>query len=72
MEDSKKDEMLERINTKIGFDITDKEAWKSFTLSDEEAHERDNAPSPLEGLSLEELLFLRENKILYQGDIEKR
>lgn len=28
MEDSKKDEMLERINTKIGFDITDKEAWK--------------------------------------------
>ncbi len=65
MTEYEKLEMLQGINEKIGFDITDREAWKSFTLSDDEAHERDNVPSPLEELSLEELLFLRENRILY-------
>ena len=58
-DENKKAEMLRNINQKVGFDVLDKEAWKAFVLSDEETHERDNVPSPLEELTLEELMFLR-------------
>ena len=56
MENHKNKEMLQQIINKLGFDIREYNS-NSF----EEAHERDDIPNPFDKLSLEELLFLREN-----------
>jgi hypothetical protein len=41
---------------KLGFDI------REYNSNDsKEAHERDNIPNPFDKLTLDELLFLREN-----------
>lgn len=56
MEDHKSKEMLQQITNKLGFDI------REYNTNDfGEAHERDNIPNPFDKLSLEELVFLREN-----------
>ncbi len=57
MENPKNKEMLQQITSKLGFDIKE---YNSFDSA--EAHERDNIPNPFNVLSLDELLFLRENK----------
>lgn len=57
----KDEEMLQEITTKLGFDIRQ---YNSLALETEDAFERDNIPNPFDKLSLEELLFLRENKYL--------
>lgn len=59
MENRKNKEMYQQIISKLGFDIKE---YNSDTF--EEAHERDNIPNPFDKLSLEELLFLRENNYL--------
>lgn len=56
LEDLKNKEMLQQITNKLGFDIQEYNSDNS-----NEAHERDNLPNPFDKLSLEELLFLREN-----------
>ena len=49
-------EMLKQITDKLGFDI------REYSSDDtEEAYERDNIPNPFDKLSLEELLFIRDN-----------
>lgn len=54
--DHKDREMIQQITNKLGFDI------RSYSSEDSgEAHERDDIPSPFARLSLEELLFIREN-----------
>ena len=58
MENHKSKEMLQQIKNKLGFDIQD---YNENQDSPEEVHERDNIPNPFDRLSLEELLFLREN-----------
>ena len=56
MENHKSKEMLQQIINKLGFDI------REYNSNDSgEAHERDDIPNPFDKLSLEELLFLREN-----------
>ena len=56
MEDHKSKEMLQQIMNKLGFDI------REYNSNDfGEAHERDDIPNPFDKLSLEELLFLRDN-----------
>lgn len=56
MENRKSKEMFQQIMNKLGFDIRD------YNTDDYgEAHEQDNIPNPFDKLSLEELLFLREN-----------
>lgn len=59
MENYKSNEMSQQINNKLGFDIRD---YNSLDTGD--AHERDDIPNPFDKLSLEELLFIRENKYL--------
>lgn len=49
-------EKIKQIQEKLGFSVQDYEK-----LSPDEVHERDNIPNPFDRLSLEELLFLREN-----------
>ena len=49
-------EMIQQIMNKLGFNI---EEYNSDDLDD--AHERDDLPNPFDKLSLEELLFLRQN-----------
>lgn len=56
MEGSKDDQMLQQIRNKLGFDIA-----SYNTVNAEDAHERDDIPNPFDKLSLEELLYLREN-----------
>ena len=56
MENHKNKKMLQQIMNKLGFDIRE---YNSNNFK--EAHERDDIPNPFEKLSLEELLFLREN-----------
>ena len=56
MENHKSKEMLQQIMNKLGFDIRE---YNSKDVGD--AHERDDIPNPFDKLSLEELLFLREN-----------
>ena len=60
MENHKNKEMLQQITNKLGFDI------QSYNNEDnlDDAHERDNIPNPFDKLSLEELLFLRDNNYL--------
>ncbi len=58
MENHKSKEMLQQINNKLGFDIREYNSNDSLL---EEAHERDDIPNPFDKLSLEELLFIREN-----------
>jgi len=60
MENHKNKEMLQQIANKLGFDI------QSYNNEDnlDDAHERDNIPNPFDKLSLEELLFLRDNNYL--------
>ena len=60
MENHKNKEMLRQITNKLGFDI------QSYNNEDnlDDAHERDNIPNPFDKLSLEELLFLRDNNYL--------
>ncbi len=56
MENHKNKEMLQQIMNKLGFDI------REYNSNDsKEAHERDNIPNPFDKLTLDELLFLREN-----------
>jgi hypothetical protein len=57
-EDFKKYEMFLQITNKLGFDI------REYNDDDDDfsdAYEKDNIPNPFDKLSLEELLFLREN-----------
>lgn len=57
MENHKNNEMLQQIKNKLGFDI------KDYNFKDiDGVYERDNIPNPFNKLSLEELMFLRENK----------
>lgn len=49
--------MYEQINEKLGFDIRE---YNNAGMSGE-AHEQDNVPNPFDKLTLDELLFLREN-----------
>ncbi|MBR3834195.1 MAG: hypothetical protein IKJ73_07745 [Lachnospiraceae bacterium] len=58
MEDNKIEEILQQINNKLGFDIRE---YNSNDNLLEEAHERDDIPNPFDKLTLEELLFIREN-----------
>lgn len=56
MGNRKNKEMTKQIMNKLGFD------FKEYNSDDfGEAHEKDNIPNPFDKLSLEELLFLREN-----------
>ncbi len=59
MEDHKIQEMIQQISNKLGFDIREYNSDDSDDL--EEPHEQDNIPNPFDKLSLEELLFIREN-----------
>ena len=52
-------EKIKQIQEKLGFSVQDYE--KLSHDAPEEVHERDNIPNPFDRLSLEELLFLREN-----------
>lgn len=56
MEGSKDDNMIQQIRNKLGFDMA-----SYNTINEEDAHERDDIPNPFDKLSLEELLYLREN-----------
>jgi hypothetical protein len=56
MENHKSEAMLQQITDKLGFDVREYNSDDS-----DEVHERDNIPNPFDKLSLEELLFLREN-----------
>ena len=56
---SKKKEMSHQIMNKLGFDIDE---YNSDDIK--EAYEKDNIPNPFEELTLEELLYLRENDYL--------
>jgi hypothetical protein len=50
--------MFQQITDKLGFDI------REYNDDDDDfgdAYEKDNIPNPFDKLSLEELLFLREN-----------
>lgn len=58
MENHKNKEMFQQITDKLGFDI------REYNDNDDDfsdAYEKDNIPNPFDKLSLEELLFLREN-----------
>ena len=59
MENRKKKEMSQQIMNKLGFNL---EEYNSDDIK--EAHEKDNVPNPFDKLSLEELLFMRENNYL--------
>lgn len=59
MENRKNKEMLQQIKNKLGFDIQEYNKDNST-----DAHERDDLPNPFDKLTLEELLFLRNNKHL--------
>ena len=59
MENRRNIEMLQQITNKLGFDIKE---YNNDNLCD--AHERDDLPNPFDRLSLEELLFLRNNNYL--------
>ena len=50
-------QMLTQINNKLGFDIREYNNMDTRT----EFHEQDNIENPLACLSMEELLFIREN-----------
>lgn len=50
---------VEQITNKLGFDIKE---YNKFSI--DSAHENDNIPNPFDVLSLDELLFLRENNYL--------
>ena len=63
MEDRKNNVMLQQITNKLGFDIRDYNDMHKPT-NYEDVHERDNIPNPFDKLSLEELLFIRENRHL--------
>jgi len=56
MENHNNDEMMQIITEKLGFDIR---TYNSSNFTD--AHENDNIPNPFDKLTLEELLFLRDN-----------
>ena len=56
---SKKKEMSHQIMNKLGFDIDE---YNSDDIK--EAYEKDNIPNPFDKLTLEELLYLRENDYL--------
>ena len=57
MENQNYIQMLTQINNKLGFDIREYNKMDTRT----EFHEQDNIESPLACLSMEELLFIREN-----------
>jgi hypothetical protein len=57
MENPKNKEILQQITNKLGFDIKEYNSADDFS----EAHERDNISNPFDKLTLEELLFIREN-----------
>ena len=61
MENHKNKEISKQIMNKLGFDIQ-----KYNSTNSGEAHEKDNLPNPFDKLSLEELLFLRENNYFLQ------
>ncbi len=62
MENRRNIEMLQQITNKLGFDIKE---YNNEKLCDAgSAHERDDLPNPFDRLSLEELLFLRNNNYL--------
>jgi hypothetical protein len=56
-EDFEKYVMFQQITNKLGFDIREYNDNDDFS----DVYERDNIPNPFDKLSLEELLFLREN-----------
>lgn len=59
MEKDKKEKMYKQITDKLGFTLKE---YNEEDLNDHTIpHERDNIPNPFEKLSMEELLFLREN-----------
>jgi hypothetical protein len=49
--------MFQQITNKLGFDIREYNDNDDFS----DVYEKDNIPNPFDKLSLEELLFLREN-----------
>ena len=64
MEKRDKTKMKNDILQKIGVDLNE------FNKpSKEPAHECDNIPNPLSGLSLEELYFLQENNYFLDDDL---
>ena len=67
MENYKNTEMYQQIMDKLGFDIQEYNSDKSG-----DAHERDNIPNPFDKLSLEELIFLRENNYFLPFNEYKR
>ena len=48
--------ILLQIENKLGFSL---DSYKDTNMT--EAHEKDNTPNPFDKLTLEELLYLREN-----------